>query len=118
MESVLRAWTFWIHAFRQAECREDMEREVFSRMRQAAGNQYANALFRDAGDGDGTIEVVVLPVWDSIDHIRAFAGPGYLQPVIPPAHLGKVADREPSVHHFAMADLPPSLHRLLTANSQ
>jgi hypothetical protein len=107
MVPVLRAWTFWIHAFRQEECREDMERMVFGRMRQASGNQHANALFRDAGDG--TVEVIVLSVWDSIEHVKAFAGPDYLQPMIPPSHLGRVFDREPSVHHFAMTDLPPAL---------
>jgi heme-degrading monooxygenase HmoA len=76
MNCVLRAWTFWIPAHYQAECQDDMERMVFSRMRQAVGNQHTKALFRDAGDG--TVEVIVLSVWDSMAHIKAFMGPHFL----------------------------------------
>ena len=107
MDHVLRAWTFWIHAHLQDECRADLEHFVFRQMRQAPGHQRVCALFRDAGDG--TLEVMVLSLWDSIAHIQAFAGPDYLQPVILPAHLDKVFDREPTVHHFAMSSVPPAL---------
>jgi hypothetical protein len=112
MSHILRAWTFWIHADLEDECRSDMERLVFGRMRQAPGNLRVNALFNDAGDG--TVEVVVLSLWESMEHIRAFAGPLYLQPVIPPAYLGKVFDREPRVHHYAVTDLPSSLQGWLS----
>ena len=107
MSHVLRAWTFWIHAAIEPQCREDMERMIFARMRQAPGNRRAKALFRH--EGDGTVEVTVLSLWDSMAHIQAHVGPNHLQPVIPPSHLGQVFDREPRVHHYAMNDLPPAL---------
>lgn len=107
MSQILRTWTFWIHAVIEEECRNDIERMVLSRMRQASGNQRASALFNDAGDG--TVEVTVLSVWDSMAHIEAFVGPDYLQPTIPPSHLGKVFDKEPAVHHYAMNEIPSSL---------
>jgi hypothetical protein len=80
---------------------------TLSRMRLASGNQRASALFNNAGDG--TVEVVVLSVWHSLEHIKAFAGPNYLQPTIPPSQLGKVFDKEPSVHHYEMNEIPSSL---------
>ena len=113
MDPVLRTWTFWIQAFVEDECRSDMEHLVCPRMRQAPGNRRACALFHNAGDG--TIQVTVMSLWDSMAHIQAFAGPDYLQPTILPAHLAKVFDREPCVHHYATTHLPPAFHGWLSA---
>ena len=104
---ILRIWTFWIHAAIEDECRNDVERMILPRMRAAPGNQRASVLLKNAGDG--TVEVVVVSVWESLDHIKAFAGPNYLQPIIPPSHLHKVFDREPAVHHYAINAVPLSL---------
>ena len=107
MSQILRTWTFWIHAAIEDECRSDVEQIILKRMRSAPGNQRANSLFNNAGDG--TVEVVVLSVWNSMEDIEAFAGPNYLQPTIPPSHLGRVFDKEPAVPHYAMNEVPPSL---------
>ena len=106
MSQILRTWTFWIHAAIEDECRQDVEQMVLVRMRAAPGNQRASVLFKS--EGDGTIEVVVLSVWESLDQIKAYAGPEYLQPTIPPSHLSKVFDREPAVHHYAINEIPLS----------
>ncbi len=110
MDNILRAWTFWIHDFRQQECSADLEAFVLSRMRAARGNRRASALFRNVADG--TVEVVVLSVWNSIGDIRAYAGPDYLLPTIPLTHEDKVFDREPTVHHYSMNDAPRDLLEL------
>lgn len=107
MNQILRTWTFWIHAALEDECRTDVEQLILARMRLAPGNRRASVLFNDARDG--TLEVVVLSLWDSLEHIKAFAGPNYLQPTISPSHLEKVFDREPTVHHYAMNEIPSSL---------
>ena len=107
VSQILRTWTFWIHAAIEDECRTDVEQLILARMRLAPGNRRASVLFNDARDG--TLEVVVLSIWDSLGHIKAFVGPNYLQPTISPAHLGKVFDKEPTVHHYAMNEIPPSL---------
>jgi hypothetical protein len=106
MIQILRTWTFWIHAAIEDECRRDVEQMVLPRMRSAPGNQRASVLLKNAGDG--TVEVVVLSVWESLDYIKAFAGPNYLQPTIPPSQLSKVFDKEPAVHHYAMNEIPSS----------
>ena len=107
MSQILRTWTFWIHEAIEEECRRDVEQMVLTRMRAAPGNQRASVLLNNAGDG--TVEVTVLSLWDSLAHIVAFAGPNYLQPTIPPSHLGKVFDKEPAVHHYKMNEIPLSL---------
>jgi hypothetical protein len=115
MSQILRTWTFWIHAAIEDECRTDVEQLILARMRLAPGNRRASVLFKDARDG--TLEVVVLSIWDSLKHIKAFVGPDYLQPTISPAHLGKVFDKEPAVHHYAMNEIPPSLRDWTSSGS-
>jgi len=115
MSQILRTWTFWIHAAIEDECRTDVEQLILARMRVAPGNRRASVLFNDARDG--TLEVVVLSVWDSLEHIKAHVGPDYLQPTISPAHLGKVFDKEPSVHHYAMNEIPPALRDWTSSES-
>lgn len=115
MSQILRTWTFWIHAAIKEECHNDVERMILTRMRLAPGNRRASVLFNDARDG--TFEVVVLSVWDSLAHIQTYVGPNYLQPTIPPSHLGKVFDKEPAVHHYAMNEIPPSLRDWTSSGS-
>ena len=107
MSQILRTWTFWIHAAIEDECRSDVEKMILTRMRAAPGNRRATSLFNNAGDG--TVEVIVLSIWDSMEHIKAYVGPNHLQPTISPSHLSKVFDKEPAVHHYAMNEVPPSL---------
>lgn len=115
MNQILRTWTFWIHAVDEDDCRTVVEQLILARMRLASGNRRASVLFNDARDG--TLEVVVLSVWDSLDHIKTFAGPNYLQPTISPVHLSKVFDNEPTVHHYAMNEIPPSLRNWTSSGS-
>ncbi len=101
-KNILRAWTFWIHANLREECREYLERTKLKELSEAPGCQRAAALFRDLGDG--TTEVVVVSVWDSVDKIRAFVGDDYMKPTIDPNDQRKLFDREPSVRHYAMSE--------------
>lgn len=111
MNNILRAWTFWIRTPLREECREYLERTKLKELAAAPGSQRAAALFRDLGDG--TTEVVVVSVWDSVQSIRAFVGDDYLKPTIDPNDHQKLFDREPTVRHYAISDrsaialLPP-----------
>ena len=104
MSQILRTWTFWIHEAIEEECRRDVEQMVLTRMRAAPGNQRASVLLNNAGDG--TVEVSVLSLWESLAHIVAFAGPNYLQPTISSDHEAKVFDREPTVRHYPISEAP------------
>ncbi len=109
--NVLRAWTFWIRASLREECREYLDRTKLPELSAAPGCQRAAALFRDLGDG--TAEVVVVSVWDSMQSIRAFAGEDHRKPTIAPSDNAKLFDREPVVRHYSMVQrsaidlLPP-----------
>ncbi len=102
MDNILRAWTFWIHAHLHEECREYLESTKLKELSATPGCQRAAALFRDLSDG--TTEVVVVSVWDSMESIRAFAGDEPLKPTIDPKDREKLFDREPTVRHYAMSD--------------
>lgn len=101
--NILRAWTFWIRAALREECREHLERTKLKELAAVPGNQGATALFRDLEDG--TTEVVVVSMWDSMDSIRAFVGSDNLmKPTIDPNDRAKLFDREPTVRHYVMSD--------------
>jgi heme-degrading monooxygenase HmoA len=104
MNSILRTWTFWIHAVDQQDCRADMKVHVLEPMRQAPGNQRASAVFHDTGDAK--FEVVVLSVWDSMKCIQEFFGSDYVRPMIAPEHQSRVFDLEPTVRHYRMTSEP------------
>lgn len=102
MEPILRAWTFWIHAHLREECREHLERTKLPELRGTPGNQRAAALFRDVGDG--STEVVVVSVWESMDSILAFTNNAPQIPSIAPEDQQKLFDREPTVRHYPLSD--------------
>jgi heme-degrading monooxygenase HmoA len=103
VDKILRAWTFWIHSHLREECREYLEATKLKELVAVPGNLRAAALFRDLDDG--TTEVVVVSLWDSMDSIVAFVGKDdLLKPTIEPSDRAKLFDREPHVRHFKMSN--------------
>lgn len=112
MSPILRTWTFWIRTAVREECRVHLEATKLSQIARQPGNLRASALFRDMDDG--TTEVVVMSVWDSMASIEAFAGAERNAPVIDPADRHKLFDHEPRVRHDVLRDpddAPPWLMR-------
>src|SRR5690349_7487474 len=104
MGKILRAWTFWIRTELREECAGHLDATVLLRLRAADGIRHAAALFRDLNDG--TTEVVVVSVWNSMEHIYAYAGDPYTAPTIDPGDIPKLFDREPTVRHYAISSVP------------
>lgn len=102
MDKIFRAWTFWIRTPLRQECQTYLETIKLKEMNAAPGNERAAALFRDLGDG--TTEVAVVSVWESMDAIRQYVGTEPLQPSIDAEDRKKLFDREPIVRHYAMTD--------------
>lgn len=100
--NVLRAFTFWIRSHLQNECRAYLESTRLKELRSAPGSHRAAALFRDLGDG--TTEVVVISVWDSMESVLAFAGNEPLKPIVETDIQHKLFDREPTVRHYSLSD--------------
>ena len=101
-DKILRTWTFWIRTELREECRLHLEATKLKEMNAAPGNERAAALFRDLGDG--TTEVAVVSVWESMEAIRRYVGTEPLQPSIDAEDRKKLFDREPIVRHYAMTD--------------
>lgn len=99
-KNILRAFTFWIRSELRGECDAYLESTKLKELRDAPGSQRATALFRDLGDG--TTEVVVLSVWDSMASVQAFDA--LQKPIVDPAIRHKLFDREPTVRHYAISD--------------
>ncbi len=100
-EKILRTWTFWIHTHLRDECQEYMENVKLKEMNAAPGNERATAIFRDLGDG--STEVAVISIWESMDMIRRFVTSEHL-PSIHPEDRKKLLDRDPVVRHEVISD--------------
>jgi heme-degrading monooxygenase HmoA len=57
-------------------------------------------LLRRQNEGDSRTEFLVITMWDSMDAVRAFAGPDPDCAVIEPAARAALADFDASVRHY------------------
>ncbi|MDB5829320.1 MAG: hypothetical protein JWQ73_3540 [Variovorax sp.] len=112
-EKILRTYGFWILPSLRDECREFLEATTLKELIESPGNLRSVALFRD--QEDGTVEVVILALWDSMESVLAFHGKKDLRtPRIDPTVHAKLFDREPYVRQYALSDpdalalVPPS----------
>lgn len=103
MDPILRTWTFWIRAELREECRLHLEATKLPQLAAQPGNRRASALFRDIEDG--TTEVIVMSIWDSMASIEAFTGGASGAPTIDPADRPKLFDHEPQVRHYLLREL-------------
>ncbi|MGI4777750.1 MAG: hypothetical protein ACRYGA_06465 [Janthinobacterium lividum] len=95
-EKILRSWTFWIPTHLRDECQTYMDAVKLRQMNAAPGNERATAIFRDLGDG--STEVAVISIWESMEMIRRFVTNETL-PSIHPEDRAKLIDRDPVVRH-------------------
>ena len=100
-EKILRTWTFWIPTHEREECQAYMDTVKLPQMNAAPGNERATAIFRNLGDG--STEVAVISIWESMDMIRRFVTDERL-PSIHPDHRAKLVDRDPTVRHEVLTD--------------
>jgi len=57
-------------------------------------------------DGDGEVEFAVLNLFDSLDAVRAFAGPDYAVPVLEPEARQLLSKVEPIARHYEVKTTP------------
>ena len=112
-EKILRTYGFWILSSLRDECRKFLEATTLKELIGSPGNLRSVALFRD--QEDGTVEVVIMALWDSMDSVKAFLGKQDLRkPRIDPTIDAKLFDREPYVRQYSLSDpdalalIPPS----------
>jgi len=108
MTKILRTWTFWIKTELTDECCGYLDQFVLPELRRQIGSLRASSLFRDRSDG--TTQVVVASVWESMERIRAYDGGGTSRPVIDASVGEKILDRDAVMRYYAIDSLDdPSL---------
>ena len=98
---IARMWRGWVHTDRIDEYLEIIERTGMTEYRATPGNQGAQLLTRDLGDG--RTELITLSWWDDLDVIRAFAGDDIELAKYYPEDDEFLVDRETTVAHFEVA---------------
>src|ERR1700712_3694977 len=100
-EKILRTYGFWVLSSLRDECREFLEATTLKELIETPGNLRSVALFRD--QEDGTVEVVIMALWDSMESVMAFHGKKDLRkPRIDPTVQSKLFDREPYVRQYTL----------------
>ena len=114
MKKVLRAWTFWIRSHLKEECGGYLDQFVLPELRRQPGNLRAAPLFRDLTDG--TTQVVVASIWESMEHIRAYDGGSSAGPTLDPAIRAKILDRDTMVRHYVLDSIDDPALAMLAAD--
>jgi heme-degrading monooxygenase HmoA len=94
---IARVWRGWVRTEQVAEYGDYIERTGLARYRSTPGNLGAQMWTRDLGDGRS--EVTTVSWWESLDHIRGFAGDDIGRAVFFPEDDGYLVDRETTVTH-------------------
>jgi antibiotic biosynthesis monooxygenase (ABM) superfamily enzyme len=97
---ITRMWRGWTRRSAADAYQAFLMSELFPSMRDIAGFRGAEVLRRDDGD---EVVFVTLTRFDSVDAIRAFAGPDYAKPVLEPQALALLSRYEEHALHFDAA---------------
>ena len=71
--------------------------EVLPGISKVKGYRGSYLLRRDHGD---EIEFITIMLWDSLDAVRAFAGPGYEKAVVPPERRKFLSQYDEKAAHY------------------
>jgi hypothetical protein len=101
---IARLWKGWTTR-ENAEAYERLLREqVLPGLRAIAGYRGGYVLRHDGAE---EVEFAVLNLFESLEAVRAFAGPEYAVPVIEPAARELLAKVEPVARHYEVKVAPP-----------
>lgn len=80
-----------------------LEENVLPELRAIEGHRGAYVLKRPKGEG---LELVVLTLWDSLEAVKAFAGPSPERAVVPPEARALLSRFDERVEHFEVVLSP------------
>ena len=98
---ILRIWRGWVHTDKAAEYIAYVEATGMAEYRATAGNDGAQLVSRDLGDG--RTELLTLSWWTDLDVIRDFAGDDITAAKYYPEDAEYLVDQELTVRHFEVA---------------
>jgi heme-degrading monooxygenase HmoA len=100
---IARLWKGWTTP-ENADAYENLLREkVLPGLQQIAGYRGGYILRQD---GDEEVEFAVLNLFDSLDAVRAFAGPDYTVPVFEPEARQLLSKVAPIARHYEVKTTP------------
>jgi hypothetical protein len=100
---IARLWRGWT-SNENADAYEKLLREqVLPGLRQINGYR-GGYILRQGGDGE--VEFVVMNLFESLEAVRAFAGPDYTVPVFEPQARQLLSKVEPLARHYEVKTTP------------
>jgi heme-degrading monooxygenase HmoA len=78
---------------------------VFPALARLSGYRGGQVLRREI---DGRVEFLVVTLWESLDAVRAFAGPDPERAVVEPAARAALVEYDEFVQHYRIAHVQPS----------
>ena len=97
---IARTWRGWVATEKAAAYAAYVTETGLAEYKTTPGNQGAQLLTRDLGDG--RTEILMLSWWDSLDAVRAFAGDDPTVARFYPEDDEYLVDRETTVHHYTV----------------
>jgi len=99
---VIREWRGHASASKAGAYPQHFRDEVMPKLRRLRGFMGAQLARRQRDD---QIEFLVLTRWESMDAVRAFAGPDPDKAVVEPAAAAALVDYDRSVQHYDMIEI-------------
>jgi len=99
---IARIWRGTVRTGRAAEYVDYIAGTGMAEYRRTPGNQGAQMLTRDLGDG--RTEVITMSWWESLDSISGFAGDDISAAVFYPEDDEFLLDRDETVRHYEVRD--------------
>ena len=104
---IARVWRGWSTLQDSVAYRRHFAESVSPALEVRPGYRGAFLLLREAA-GDSRTEFLVLTLWDSMDAVRAFAGPDPERAVVDEAARAALVAFEETVRHYAVVSEPGS----------
>jgi len=96
---IARVWRGWTSA-ENADAYEKLLREVVYPGLQKINGYHGGYIFRRSQDGQDETEFVTVNLFESLDAVKAFAGPDYDVPVFEPEARRLLSKVEPIARHY------------------
>ena len=100
---IARVWRGWT-SLENADSYERLLREQVLPGLQRIDGYRGGYILRQAGNDE--VEFVVMNLFDSLEAVRAFAGPEYTVPVFEPEARGLLSKVEPVARHYEVKTTP------------
>ncbi len=101
---IARLWKGWTTPENADAYERLLSEKMFPEMRQSIAGYRGGYIMRQ--DGSDEVEFAILNLFDSLDAVRAFAGPDYTVPVFEPEARQLLSKVEPIARHYEVKTTP------------